>query len=187
MNEKKDSGEETLKEEAKQNSNEQTAGEADFEALTSEKEENKSDKESVIAEMNDKYLRLYSEFDNFRKRTVRERLDLIQTAGSDIIKELLPILDDFERALKSNEKLGEAAAQIQQGFVLIHNKLLHNLQKKGLEEMKSLGEPFDPELQEAVTKIQVPAEKSGLVVDVLEKGYYLNGKVLRYAKVVVGE
>lgn len=146
-----------------------------------------NDPSKKIDELNDKYLRLYSEFDNYRKRTAREKIDIIQTAGGDIIKELLPVLDDFERAIKSNEKIDDSE-KLKEGFELIHHKLLHNLQRKGLTMMEAMGAPFDPEIHEAITKIPSPSpELKGKVVDVAEAGYYLNGKVLRYAKVVVGE
>lgn len=140
--------------------------------------------ESKYKEMNEKYVRLYSDFENFRKRTARERLDLMESAGSDVIKELLSVLDDFERALKNDQD----EKGLREGVNLIHNKLLSTLKNKGLEPMDSQGNQFDYELHEAITKIPAPSKKEkGKVVDVVEKGYYFKGKVLRYAKVVVGE
>lgn len=144
------------------------------------------DWEAKYNEANDKYLRLYSEFDNFRRRSARERIDLVATAGSEVIKTLLPVVDDFERALKNLEDNAENAAT-REGILLIYNKMKHTLQGKGLEEMKTLGEAFDADLHEALTQIPAPSDDlKGKVVDELEKGYYLHGKVIRYAKVVVG-
>jgi molecular chaperone GrpE len=136
----------------------------------------------------DKYVRLYSEFDNFRRRTARERLELLQTAGKDVIGAMLPVLDDLERALKSSSSLQESHPQILEGFQLIHKKMNQTLEGMGLKPMDSKGQVFDAEIHEAVTKIQAPDESlKGKVVDELEKGYYLNDKVIRFAKVVVGE
>ena len=143
-------------------------------------------KDNEIALLNDKHLRLYSEFENFRRRTAKERIDLISTASADLMKELLPILDDFDRAIAANEQNDDLQA-VKDGFKLIHNKLLHTMTQKGLKEMKAKEETFDPELHEAVTKIPAPKKKMvGKNVDVIEKGYYMGEKVIRYAKVVVG-
>ena len=137
-------------------------------------------------EMNDKYLRLYSEFDNFRKRSARERVDFAKTAASDIFTAILPILDDFDRASKAMEAATDVEV-VKEGMSLIHNKLFSLMQQKGLEPMESAGMVFDSELHEAITSIPGPDESmKGKVVDVLEKGYSLNGKVIRFAKVVVG-
>jgi molecular chaperone GrpE len=137
--------------------------------------------------LNDKYLRMYSEFENFRRRTAKEKLDLMKSAGSDIVSEILPVIDDFERAIDSNEKSEDHEA-LKEGFKLIHNKLLHILKNRGLKPMNSLNEPFDTEYHEAITKIPAPEEdKKGKVIDVAEKGYFFNDKIIRYAKVVVGE
>lgn len=144
-------------------------------------------KEIEYKELHDKYIRLFSEFDNFRKRTAKEKLDLMASAGGDIIKELLPVLDDFERAILNNEKLDDMDS-IKEGFKLIHNKLAHNLTNKGLKPMDSMNEEFDVNKHEALTQIPAPSEDLvGKVVDVVEKGYLLNDKVLRFAKVVVGQ
>ena len=138
-------------------------------------------------EINDKYLRLYSDFDNFRKRTIKEKGDLISSASSGVIKDLLPILDDFERAIQSNENT-EDLAGLKEGFQLIFNKMKNILQAKGLKPMECQGDKFDMDLHEAITNIPAPSEEEkGKVIDVVEKGYYLNEKVLRYAKVVVGQ
>ena len=139
-----------------------------------------------LAELNDKYLRLYSDFDNFRKRTAKEKIELIQSGGEDVFKSLLPIIDDFDRAVKSNADAEDIAA-VKEGISLIYNKLQNTLFQKGLKEQESLGEVFDTDLHEAITNIPAPDEASkGKILDVLEKGYTLNGKVIRYAKVVIG-
>jgi molecular chaperone GrpE len=142
--------------------------------------------QAELAESRDKFLRLYSEFDNFRKRTQRERLDLLKTAGADILTSLLPVLDDFDRALKAIEKTDTDAA-LKDGVKLIHNKLNGILQQKGLQRMEAIGKEFDVELHEAVTNIPAPEPSlTGKVVDEAESGYLLNGKVIRHAKVIVG-
>ena len=142
--------------------------------------------QSKIDELNDRYLRLYSEFDNYKKRTGKERIDLIKTAGIEIISEMIPVLDDLERAVKSNEKVNDIEA-IKNGIKLIYNKLANSLTKKGLEPLESIGNDFDAELHEAITSIAAPSEEmKGKIVDEVEKGYLLNGKVIRYAKVIVG-
>lgn len=139
-----------------------------------------------VAELNDKYLRLYSEFDNMRRRNAKERIELTQTAGKDIILALLPVIDDFERALKSLD--GDENTSAREGVELIHTKFLNILTQKGLTPMDAQGKEFDPEIHEAVTKIPAPSKDlKGKVVDVIEKGYTLQEKVIRYAKVVVGE
>ncbi|HET6245783.1 MAG: nucleotide exchange factor GrpE [Bacteroidetes bacterium] len=142
--------------------------------------------EEKLVEQNDKFLRLYSEFDNYRKRTSKERIEVINTAGIEIISTLLPVVDDFERAIKSMDQASDIES-IKEGIILIYNKLLHSLTRKGLEPMKTIGEPFDAELHEAITNIPAPSKDMvEKVVDEVEKGYLLNGKVIRYAKVVVG-
>lgn len=139
-----------------------------------------------VAEAKDKYLRLYSEFDNFRRRTAKEKLDLMQTAGERILSELLPILDDFDRAGKSSEAKDEAS--LQEGLTLISQKFEKILQSQGLKEMETpVGTDFDPDLHEAITQIPAPKKKlQGKIVDTIEKGYYLGEKVIRFAKVVTG-
>jgi molecular chaperone GrpE len=135
---------------------------------------------------NDKYLRLYAEFDNFRRRTIKEREEARKMEGKDLIVSLLPVLDDFERALKSMEDATDVAP-VKEGVLLIQNKLKSALTQKGLKEMECIGTPFDPELQEAITNIPAPTEDwKGKVIDEMEKGYFLNDKVVRFAKVIVG-
>lgn len=142
--------------------------------------------EAKVAELNDKYLRLYSEFDNYRRRTAKERLELTQTAGEEFFKSLLPVVDDFERAIKSNADTTDVKT-INDGVGLIYHKLKTTLQQKGLEEMKSLGETFDADVHEAITNIPAPSDDmKGKVMDEIEKGYTLNGKIIRFAKVVIG-
>ena len=143
--------------------------------------------EEKYNELNDKYLRLYSEFDNFRRRTAKERIELFKNAGEDILSELLPVLDDFDRALNAMSGDSDIKA-LSDGVQLVHNKLKNVVQAKGLKPFDAVGEKFDPDFHEAITKIPAPKKKlKGKVVDVIEQGYMLNDKVLRYAKVVVGE
>ncbi|MDR2039263.1 MAG: nucleotide exchange factor GrpE [Bacteroidales bacterium] len=145
------------------------------------------DLEQKLAESQDKYLRLSAEFDNFRKRTLREKTELIQTAGQSILKEILPVVDDFERGLDAVEK-AEDTESVKEGMVLIYNKLKDFLSANGVNEIKAINESFDPESHEAVTKIPAPTKNmKGKVVDVIQKGYTLNDKIIRYPKVVVGE
>jgi molecular chaperone GrpE len=138
-----------------------------------------------LAETNEKYLRLYSEFDNYRKRTSKERIDLSKTASEDMIINLLPVLDDFERALKAIEP-NEQVNALREGVDLIYNKLQLILSQKGLKAMESIGNLFDPDLHEAIAQIPAQDEESkGKIFDEVVKGYYLFDKVIRYAKVVV--
>jgi molecular chaperone GrpE len=131
-----------------------------------------------LASLNDKYLRLYSEYENYRKRTNLEKADLLLNGARDTMKSILPVIDDFERALAVNND--------DEGVQLIYNKMMKILEQKGLKAMEVKGEKFDEALHEAVTQIPAPSpEQKGMVIDVIEKGYYLNDKVLRYAKVVV--
>lgn len=136
-----------------------------------------------LSEVKDKYLRLYSEFENFRRRTSKEKLEMISSANEQLIKSLLPVVDDFERAEKSATDGKEV-----EGFILIQSKLRKVLEQYGVKSMPlEPGADFDPDTQEAITQIPAPEEKlKGKIVDVIEKGYLLNDKVIRYAKVVVG-
>lgn len=137
-------------------------------------------------EWQNKYLRLYAEFDNFKRRTSKERIELLQVAGKDVIVDLLPVLDDFERAQKSIETATDIEA-VKEGVKLVHHKLKNILVQKGLKEMDSLGAEFDADVHEGITNIPAPtADKKGKVLDELEKGYYLNDKVIRFAKVIIG-
>jgi len=142
--------------------------------------------ENKAQEINDKYLRLYSDFENFRKRTAREKLELINSGNASLLLKVIPTLDDFERAIESNKEVDDAKS-LKEGFQLIFNKLKKTLEAEGVKEMKSNGEAFDVEYHEAITRIPAPKKSlKGKVVDTTEKGYFLNDNVLRYAKVVVG-
>ena len=149
--------------------------------------ENKEDEWQLkFAEMNDQYLRLWSEFDNYRKRSARERVEFSKTAASDTFTAILPVLDDFDRAAKAMENADDIAV-VKEGMQLIYHKFRNILISKGLEEMNAQGETFDADFHEAITSIPSPDESmKGKVVDEVEKGYSLNGKVIRFAKVVVG-
>ena len=139
--------------------------------------------QAQLIDQKDKYLRLFSEFDNYRKRTAKERIELLRTASGEVIKNLLPVIDDFERALAAIPEDDKS----REGVELIYNKFLGSLTKEGLKPMNSKGEDFDVDFHEALTRIPAPTEEEkGKVVDVIEKGYLLNDKVLRFAKVVVG-
>jgi molecular chaperone GrpE len=141
---------------------------------------------TAVEEQKDKYLRLFAEFDNFRRRNAKERLDLLQTAGKEVIVSLLDVMDDCDRAEKQLHQT-EDLAQIKEGVTLVFNKLRSTLQAKGLKAMESIDTVFDVEKHEAITEIPAPAEdKKGKVLDEVVKGYYLNDKIIRFAKVVVG-
>lgn len=140
-----------------------------------------------LAEANDKYTRLVAEFDNYKKRTSKERVELIQTAGQRIISKLLPVLDDFDRALTAMAGAQDIEA-VKQGVELVNNKFRKLLENEGLKEMETTGQPFDADFQEAITSIPAPSEDlKNKVVDTVEKGYFLNDKVIRFAKVVIGQ
>lgn len=175
---------ETVNEQNSQNEEENVAGDVQ---TVDEKDAKITELQAKVNELNDKYLRLYSDFDNFRKRTAKERGELIQTAGEDVFKNILPVLDDFERAIKANTETTDIKA-VNDGVNLVYNKFKSTLTQKGLEEMKSVGEVFNPDLHEAITNIPAPSEDMrGKIVEELEKGYMLNGKIIRFAKVVIGQ
>jgi molecular chaperone GrpE len=139
-----------------------------------------------VNELNDKYLRLYSEFDNFRKRTLKEKIDLSRTASEDVIKDLLPVLDDFDRAIASMASTDNIEA-IKEGEQLIHAKMKAIFASKGLQEIKSIGENFDTDFHEAITSIPAPTEDlKNKVIDEVQKGYTLHDKVIRFSKVITG-
>lgn len=172
-----------------ESNNEKSAEEKALENATENTTENNPEPvnyEAKIAELNDKYLRLYSEFDNYRKRTIKEKSDIIRSAGEDVFKAIIPSIDDFERAIKANENVTEAAP-IKEGISLIYNKLKLACTQKGLEPIESLGKPFNVDFMESITNIPAPSEDMiGNVIDEVEKGYKLGDKVIRFAKVVVG-
>ncbi len=149
--------------------------------------EEKDDLADQLAELKDKYLRLFAEFDNYKKRTAKERLDLIKTASENIMVKILPVLDDFDRA-KANAEAGAEGESFSEGVKLVYNKLYQVLSSQGLEPMDTEDRDFDPELHAAITKIPAPTpEMKGKIIDFIEKGYYLNDKIIRHAKVVIGE
>lgn len=191
---------ETISEEIKDTA--QTAAEAEVEK-EEEKHAHKSDHrkkgkkdkhETEIEELTekleslqDKHLRLQAEFDNFRKRTLREKADLIKSGGETVLVNILPVVDDFERALDSMKEVAEEDAG-KQGTLLIYNKFREFLKQNNIKEIEAQNQPFDVEYHEAITKIPAPNEElKGKVVDVIQKGYCLNEKVIRFAKVVIGE
>lgn len=143
--------------------------------------------DNAYAELNDRYLRLYSDFDNYRKRTLKEKIEHSKYASADVIAKLLPVLDDFERAIRAFDATSDAGQAVKDGMVLIFNKFLSILNQQGLEQIKTAGASFDTDFHEAITRIPAPApEQQGKIIDEVEKGYLLHGKVIRYAKVVVG-
>ncbi len=140
-----------------------------------------------LEEQKDKYMRLFAEFDNFKRRNARERIELIQTAGKEVITSLLDVLDDTDRAEKQMQETDDAE-QIKKGVSLVFNKLRKTLKAKGLEAMESIGKEFDVEKHEAITEIPVEDKKlKGKIVDDIQKGYYLNDKLIRFAKVILGK
>lgn len=139
-----------------------------------------------LDEMKDKYIRMIAEFDNYKKRSIREKLDFMKSAAQDTLSALLPVLDDFDRAKKFAE--GKEGANWDTGVDLVYQKLYTVVRNKGLEPMDSTGQTFDPDMHEAITEIPSPTEEmKGKVVDTIEKGYRLNDKIIRHAKVVVGK
>lgn len=173
-------------------SSSESADSMDSSETTNKESEGKGDDLTVeqklkaeTQELKDKYLRLYSEFENYRRRTAKERLDLIKTASEEVVLDLVSVVDDFERALKAEESDPKS---LMEGNTLIYNKLFKILESKGLKPMEELiGSPFDAETQEAITMSPAPTEKlKGKVIDVIQKGYTLGDKVIRYAKVVIG-
>jgi molecular chaperone GrpE len=180
-----------MSEEEKANTVEEAQEETQDQQATAEaevtEEEESEGFEAKYLETNDKFLRLYSEFENFRRRTAKEKLDLMSNAQGEALKSLLPILDDFERAIINNDSAEDFDA-LRDGFKLINQKLFGILNQKGVKIMEvEKGSAFDVDLHEAITQIPAPEEGlKGKVIDVIEKGYFINDKVLRYAKVVVG-
>ena len=155
----------------------------EIERLRGELEARKAEHDAI----HDKYIRLHAEFDNFRKRTAKERMDLLVSAGSETIQSILPALDDMERAITHNAEVDDIEA-VKQGFELIHQKFSNILLAHGVKVMHAKGQPFDPELHDAITQLPAPDPKmKGTVLEVVETGYLLNDKVLRHAKVVVGQ
>lgn len=185
-NQDKTTSEESLTEE-------QLVAEDTAQAAT-ENTDNQNDNQDEVAklkqerdELRDKYLRLMAEFDNFKKRNIRERMELMNTAAQDTMTALLPALDDFDRAQNLSEEQKNSPS-FQEGIGLVYHKLFNILQQRGLEPMESTGHEFDPELHSAITEIPAPTEDmKGKVVDTIERGYTLKGKIIRHAKVVTGK
>jgi molecular chaperone GrpE len=172
------SAEETLEQEVQDGKTPEKAGDSD---------EKLKKLEGEVVEMKEKYLRLFAEFDNYKKRTIREKVDMMKTAAQDTLSALLPVLDDFDRA-KKNAEDESSQETFSEGVLLVYHKLYSVLRQKGLEPMETDGESFDPDLHEAITEIPAPAEElKGKVVDTVEKGYKLNDRIIRHAKVVVGK
>ncbi len=155
----------------------QTTGSAAGEAPAAEKEH---------VDWQDRYVRLAAEFDNYRKRTLREKMELVASGGEDVIKSLLGVMDDMDRAMAAMEKSDDVDS-MKQGVALIHQKLLDALRSKGVQEIEAVGAELDTDLHEAVAKFPVEDERKGKIIDVVQKGYKLKDKVVRFAKVVVGE
>ncbi len=149
--------------------------------------ENEGNNDNAYSELQDKYMRLFADFENFRRRTTLEKRDIILSGNKDLLMNILPVFDDFERALSSMEKATDINA-VKEGVMLIFNKFRNVLQQSGLKDIDSKGKDFDPELHDALTKIPAPsADLKGKVVDEIQKGYMLHDKIVRHAKVVVGE
>lgn len=183
---------ETDKEEVVQEEGEQEGESTSEETINSDSKEEtpeltEEESHDEVAELKEKYLRIYSEFENFRRRTAKERLELISTASEGIISALLPVIDDFERAAKSTTE-DARIEDLKEGYKLIHQKMVKTLEDKGMKKMEiEAGDDFDPDFHEAVTQIPAPEdEMKGKIVDVIENGYQLGEKVIRYAKVVTG-
>lgn len=188
---------ENIEEEVLENTTitEETKTETPEEEKSSKKKKTKKDKKEAkihelgekLQDMQDKHLRLQAEFDNFRRRTVKEKADLIKSGGETVLINILPVIDDFERAIDSLKDLPDDDAG-KQGTLLIYNKFEDFLKQNNVKEIEALNQEFDVDLHEALTKIPAPSKDlKGKVVDVIQKGYYLNEKVIRFAKVVIGE
>lgn len=166
------------------NEQEETSHDEEVQDTNDHQEENTVDE---AAELKDKYIRLVAEFDNYRKRTNKEKFELINSAGEKVMLSILEVMDDADRA-EEQIKTSQDIEALREGIELIFNKLKNVLQNKGLKEMESTGTVFDPELHEAITEIPAPKSKlKGKVIDTVQKGYYLNDKIIRHAKVVVGK
>ena len=180
-----------MKSKKKGKAKENTEEKINIDADSQDTQDTQDTQESVVKEVNvdfkDKYIRLYSEFENYRKRTAKEKIEIITNASENVIKEILPIVDDFERAILNNKDVSDAE-NIKEGLELIYNKLNKTLANQGLISMDSIEKEFDADIHEAITKVPAPKENlKGKVIDVIEKGYTINEKVIRFAKVVVGE
>jgi len=178
-------------EEQKQHEEQQSEDQATEQASADQPDAPVEDKLNALQqeneELRDKYLRLAAEFNNYKRRMVKEKMDMMNNAAQDTMSALLPVLDDFDRASKAAEQ-NDKGDLFAEGIGLVYKKLYNILKQKGLEPMDSEGQPFDPELHEALTEVPAPSDDmKGKVVDVIERGYTLNGKIIRHAKVVVGK
>ncbi len=184
MKEDKEQNEETVNNTEEMN-NENTDSQENSEVTEEVKSEPTA--EEKYAELNNKYLRIHAEFDNYRKRTNKEKIDIIGNASASVLKDMIPVIDDFERAILNNKEVDDATS-IKQGFELIYNKFVNTLKSRGLTPMDSIGQDFNPDIHEAIANVPAPKKKQkGKVIDAVEKGYTLNDKVIRFAKVVVGQ
>ncbi|MDX2360332.1 MAG: nucleotide exchange factor GrpE [Crocinitomicaceae bacterium] len=174
-------------EQDKVNNEEEVVNEQTTDDNTEPSENYEPTAEERYVELNDKYIRIHAEFDNYRKRTNREKVDIISNANAGVLKDLIPVLDDFERAIANNDNVDDIEA-VKQGFNLIYTKYKGILEGKGLNPMDSAGQDFDVEIHEAIANVPAPSRKQkGKVIEAVEKGYMLNDKVIRFAKVVVGQ
>ncbi len=179
--------EETPKQEQAQEKPEENEGVEETEAEEKEEPKKEPTAEEKLAELQDRYLRLSAEYDNFRKRTLKEKIDMQKSANANLLEALLPVADDFDRAIQSVDEAKDIEA-VKEGLRLIWGKFNGFLNQQGIKEIEALKKDFDTDLHEAITKIPVPSKKlKGKVVDVVQKGYLLNDKVLRFSKVVIGE
>jgi molecular chaperone GrpE len=167
---------ETAEEKTAQSTNEELSSEDQLSA-----------KDKQLEELKDKHLRLMAEFENFKRRSIREKMDMMKNAAKDTMTALLPVLDDFDRARKAADE-NDKGDLFAEGIGLVYKKLYNTLEQKGLKPMETNGENFDPELHEALTEVPAPSEEQkGKIIDTVEKGYWLNDKIIRHAKVVVGK
>lgn len=160
----------------------ETSAEAE---INSPEEDALTKTQNELSEWKNKFLLLAADFENARKRNAKERIELISTASEGVIKDLLPVIDDFERAIQAMENAQDIEA-LKEGVNLVHNKFLKVLEGKGLKNMEAKGEAFNPDIHEAIAQIPASAEEKGKVIDVVEKGYFLHDKTIRFAKVVIG-
>ncbi len=184
---KKIEGEEPVNQDQVQQEVEQEETAEEPEAEEQKEPEKEPTAEEKLAELQDRYLRLSAEYDNFRKRTLKEKIDLQKSANEKLLEALLPVADDFDRAMQSVDEATDIKA-VKEGMMLISGKFTGFLNQQGIKEIEAVHKEFDTDLHEAITKIPAPSKKlKGKVVDVIQKGYYLNEKVLRFSKVVIGE
>ncbi|OFX18932.1 MAG: nucleotide exchange factor GrpE [Bacteroidetes bacterium GWA2_31_9] len=178
---------ETLVDEVQNSKETINDSEENNEGLINEEVDLENEKDQKINELHDKYIRLSAEFDNFRRRSIKEKSDYFKNAEEDVLIKILPVVDDFERALKFIDTAKDITS-VKDGIKLIYNKFTEFLTQRGIKPIESLNQEFNTDLHEALTKIPAPKDElKGKVVDEIEKGYYLNDKIIRFAKVVIGE